>query len=149
MIIHPPDRCGISGFWLNYMISTQVCLGLVIIKGLSKMCSFISGGRGFHGSEMSVSGVTTICLIQCDFRKDVGSLFFDGCAKLLDIGSNGNMLSYTPVQRIILTMTLSVPIAHSLKICDICGIMCNKTAHFIVAFYCDQPKAHLCTNHTV
>ncbi len=24
----------------------------------------------------------------------------------------------------------------------------DKTAHFTVAFYCDQPKAHLCTNHT-
>lgn len=23
-----------------------------------------------------------------------------------------------------------------------------KTAHFRVAFYCDQPEAHLCSNHT-
>ncbi len=28
-IIHPPDRCGISGCWLNGVISTQVCLGMV------------------------------------------------------------------------------------------------------------------------
>ncbi len=31
---------------------------------------------------------------------------------------------------------------------DICGIMlCDKTVHFKVAFYCGQPKAHLCNNH--
>ncbi len=26
---------------------------------------------------------------------------------------------------------------------------CSKTAHFRVAFYCGQPKAHLCNNHAV
>ncbi len=36
------------------------------------------------------------------------------------------------------------------QICDICGIvLCDKTAHFRVAFYCGQPKAHLCNNHAV
>ncbi len=45
---------------------------------------------------------------------------------------------------------VSMPIAHSLKTCDICGIvLCYKTAHFRVAFYCGQPKAHLCNNHAV
>ncbi len=45
---------------------------------------------------------------------------------------------------------VSMPIARSLKTCDICGIvLCDKTANFRVAFYCDQPKAHLCNNHTV
>ncbi len=45
---------------------------------------------------------------------------------------------------------VSMPIALSLKICDICGIvLCDKTAHFRVAFYCGQPKAHLCNNHAV
>ncbi len=40
--------------------------------------------------------------------------------------------------------------ACSLKTCDICGIvLCDKTAHFRVAFYCGQPKAHLCNNHAV
>ncbi len=44
----------------------------------------------------------------------------------------------------------SMPIANSLKTCDICGIvLCDKTAHFRVAFYCGQPKAHLCNNHAV
>ncbi len=39
---------------------------------------------------------------------------------------------------------------YSLKTCDICGIvLCNKTAHFTVAFYCGQLKAHLCNNHAV
>ncbi len=42
-----------------------------------------------------------------------------------------------------------MPIALSLKTCDICGIvLCDKTTHF-VAFYCGQPKAHLCNNHDV
>ncbi len=43
---------------------------------------------------------------------------------------------------------VSMPIEHSLKTCNICGIvLCDKTAHFRVAFYCGQPKAHLCNNH--
>ncbi len=45
---------------------------------------------------------------------------------------------------------VSMPIARSLKTYDICGIMlCDKTAHFRVAFYCGQPKAHLCNNYAV
>ncbi len=45
---------------------------------------------------------------------------------------------------------VSMPIARSLKTCDICGIvLCDKTAHFRVAFYCGQPKAQLCNNHAV
>ncbi len=70
---------------------------------------------GGGGSEnQSVSGVTTICLTQCNtsplHRVDqvvdcglwnVGPLLFNGCAKLLDIGRNWNMLSYTPIQSIL------------------------------------------------
>ncbi len=45
---------------------------------------------------------------------------------------------------------VSMSIARSLKTCNICGIvLCDKTAHFRVAFYCGQPKAHLCNNHAV
>ncbi len=45
---------------------------------------------------------------------------------------------------------VGMPIALSLKTCDICGIvLCDKTANFRVAFYCCQPKAHLCNNHAV
>ncbi len=45
---------------------------------------------------------------------------------------------------------VSMPIARSLKTCDICGIvLCDKTANFRVAFYCGQTKAHLCNNHAV
>ncbi len=41
-------------------------------------------------------------------------------------------------------------LARSLKTCDICGIvLCDKTEHFRVAFYCGQPKTHLCNNHAV
>ncbi len=44
---------------------------------------------------------------------------------------------------------VSMPIASSLKTCVICGIvLCDKTP-FRVAFYCGQPKAHLCNNHAV
>ena len=39
---------------------------------------------------------------------------------------------------------VSMPIARSLKTWDICGIvLCNKTAHLRVAFYCPQHKVHL------
>ncbi len=45
---------------------------------------------------------------------------------------------------------VNMPIACSHKTCDICGIvLCDKTAHFKMAFYCGQPKAHLCNNHAV
>ncbi len=45
---------------------------------------------------------------------------------------------------------VSMLITRSLKTCDICGIvLCDKTAHFRVAFYCGQPKAHLCSNNAV
>ncbi len=44
---------------------------------------------------------------------------------------------------------VSMPIACSLKIYDICGIvLCDKTAHFRVVFYCGKPKAHLCNNQS-
>ncbi len=71
----------------------------------------IGGVRG--SKNQSVSGVTTICLTQCNtspsHRVDqvvdcglwnVGSLLVNGCAKLLDIGRNWNTLSYTPIQSI-------------------------------------------------
>jgi hypothetical protein len=33
---------------------------------------------------------------------------------------------------------------------NICGIvLCDKTAHFKVAFYCSQHKVHLCNDHAV
>ncbi len=47
-------------------------------------------------------------------------------------------------------LAVSMPIAHSHKTCNICGIvLCDKTAYFRVAFYCGQSKAHLCNNHAV
>jgi hypothetical protein len=40
---------------------------------------------------------------------------------------------------------VSMPIACTLKTCDNCGtVLCDKTAHFNVAFYCPQHKVHLC-----
>ena len=66
-----------------------------------------------RGVDKSVSGVTTICTMQCDtsplHRVDqavdcglwnVVPLLFNGCAKLLDIGGNCNMLSSTSIQSI-------------------------------------------------
>ncbi len=45
---------------------------------------------------------------------------------------------------------VSMSIARSFKTCDICGIvLCDKTTHFRVDFYCGQPKVHLCNNHAV
>ncbi len=92
------------------MIIAQVCFRLATIKCHSIMCSVTVSGGG--GGE-SVSGVTTICLTQCNtspsHRVDqvvdcglwnVGPLLFNGCAKLLDIGRILNTLSYTPIQSI-------------------------------------------------
>jgi hypothetical protein len=45
---------------------------------------------------------------------------------------------------------VSMPIALSLKTWDICGIvLCDKTAHLRVAFYCPQHKVHLCNDHVM
>ncbi len=79
------------------MIIAQMWLRLATIKGQSKMCSFTVLG----GSEIqSVSGVTTICLTQCNTSShrvdqvvdcglwNVGPLLFNGCVKLLDISRN-------------------------------------------------------------
>ena len=45
---------------------------------------------------------------------------------------------------------VGMPIAHSLKTSDICGIvLCDKTAYLRVAFYCPQHKVHLCNDHAV
>ena len=68
-------------------------------------------GRG--SENQSVSVVTTICLMQCDtspsHRVDqavdcglwnVVPLFFNDCAKLLNIGRNWNTLSYSLIQSI-------------------------------------------------
>ncbi len=68
------------------------------------MCSFtVLGGSGGGSENQSVSGVTTICLTQCNtspFSRvdqvidcglwNVGPLLFNGCVKLLDIGWNWN-----------------------------------------------------------
>ena len=44
---------------------------------------------------------------------------------------------------------VSMLIARSLKTSDIHGIvLCDKTAHLTVAFYCPQHKVHLCNGHT-
>ncbi len=88
------------------------CTGvpLATIKGHSTMCSFTVLGAS---ENQSLSGVISICLTQCNaspsHRSDqvvdcglwnVGPPLFNGCAKLLDIGRNWNMLSYTPIQSI-------------------------------------------------
>ncbi len=90
------------------MIIAQLCLRLATIKGHSKMCRLNT-----HSENQSESGVTTICLTQCNtspsHRVDqvvdcglwnIGPLLFTGCAKLLEIGRNWNTLSYTPIQSI-------------------------------------------------
>jgi hypothetical protein len=42
---------------------------------------------------------------------------------------------------------VSVPIAFSLNINGI--VLCDKTAHFRVAFSCPQHKVHMCNDHAV
>ena len=45
---------------------------------------------------------------------------------------------------------VNMPNAHSLETRDIYGIvMCDKTAHFRLAFYCPQHKMHLCIDDIV
>ncbi len=80
------------------------------------MCSFNvffwGGGTDWYWYQ-SVSGVTTICLTQCNTSPshvvdqvvdcglwNVGPLLFNGCVKLLDIDWNWNTRSYTQIQSI-------------------------------------------------
>ncbi len=39
------------------------------------------------------------------------------------------------------------PLETAYEICAI--VLCDKTAHFRLAFYCGQSKTHLCNNHAV
>ncbi len=48
------------------MIIAKVCLRLATIKGHSKMCSFTVLGDPGGSENQSVSGVTTICFMQCN-----------------------------------------------------------------------------------
>ncbi len=73
------------------------------------MCSFTVWGGGGGSENQSVSGLTTIYLMQCNISShrvdqvvdcslwDVGPLLFNSCAKLLDIGRNWNTLLCTPI----------------------------------------------------
>ena len=46
--------------------------------------------------------------------------------------------------------TVSMPIARSLKTFDICGIvLCDKTSHFRLAFYCPQHEVNLSNDPAV
>ncbi len=111
--MHPPHRCGISKCWLESVIIAQVCLRLATIKGHSKMCSFtVLGGPGggpktsqylvwppFASQSTTSPSHRVDQVVDCGLW-NVGSLLFNGCAKLLDIGRNWNTLSYTPIQSI-------------------------------------------------
>ncbi len=90
-------------------VSSKPCIMYYIIFN-SGDCYLVCVARA-DTENQSVSGVTTICLTQCNtspsHRVDqvvdcglwnVGPLLFNGCAKLLDIGRNWNTLSYTPIQ---------------------------------------------------
>jgi hypothetical protein len=45
---------------------------------------------------------------------------------------------------------ISMPITHFLKTWEICGIvLCDKSGHFRVVFYCPQHKVQLCNHHAV
>ena len=44
---------------------------------------------------------------------------------------------------------ISMLIAHPSKLETSVVFMCDKTAHFRVAFYCLQHKVHLCNDHAV
>ncbi|XP_045574286.1 putative deoxyribonuclease TATDN3 isoform X6 [Salmo salar] len=52
-IIHPPDRCGRSRSGLNSMIITQLHLVLGTVKGISKMCSFVTQNNEHNATDVS------------------------------------------------------------------------------------------------
>ena len=57
---------------------------------------------------------------------------------------------YSLATALVNILAVSMPIAFSLKTGDICGIvLCDKTAHFRMAFYCPQHKVHLPNDHAV
>ena len=44
---------------------------------------------------------------------------------------------------------VSMPVACSLSLRHCGNMLCDKTAHFRVAFYCPQHEVHLCNDHAV
>ncbi len=73
-------------------------------------------------------------------------------AKIVQCGASVSLVfseCTTPSARVGLEHHMH-PFEHVELASDICGIvLCDKTAHFRVAFYCGQSKAHLCNNHVV
>ncbi len=128
------------------MIIAQVCLRLATIKEYSKRCNFtlLGGSGGFK--KQSVSGVTTICLMQCNtsHRVDqvvdcglwnVGPLLFNGCAKLLDIGRNWNTLSYMPIHNIPNMLNGSMLSMQELGCFQLPGIVYRSLKHRTVHYH--------------
>ncbi len=133
---------------VDSIIIAQVCLRLATIKGHSKMCSFTVLG----GSEnQSVSGVTAICLMQCNTSShrvdqvvdcglcNVGPLLFNGCVKLLNIGRNWNTLSYTLMQSIPNMLNGSCPVSmlamQELGCFELPGIVYRSLQHGAVHYH--------------
>ncbi len=108
--------------WINYNSSATIKWGkkktttekssTTIVWGCFQFSVYIYIYIYIYKNQ-SVSGVTTICLMQCNtspsHRVDqvvdcglwnVGPLLFNGCAKLLDIDRNWNTLLYMPIQSI-------------------------------------------------
>ena len=74
-----------------------------------------------------------------DYKK-----FGNHCSKSTEAALTFNYLATALVD----IPAVSMEIARSFKMYDICRIvLCDKTAHFRVAFYCAQYKMHLCNDH--
>ncbi len=153
---------------------------------------FYCTGGGVGGSEnQSVSGVTIICLTQCNtstshrvdqvvncvmlvhsssmavwsfwilagtgtrchIRRSRASqtcLMGDMSGEYAGHARTGMFSASRNCVRILATWGRALSCWTWDATCDICGIvLCDKTAHFRVAFYCGQPKTHLCNNHAV
>lgn len=101
--------------------------GSQTIMQMEKLDGQVLGG---HGKKWCVDVSPAECTAE------LSELIFEGALNLL-------------VTTLVDIFTVRMPTAHLLKtVCDI-GTLCDKTAHFRVAFYCDRSKAHLCTNHGV
>jgi hypothetical protein len=72
MIIHPPDRCGISRSWLHSMLITQVHLVQATQKcavlSHNTMPQSFEGACNWHADCRNVHFFTISCL-QCHFRE--------------------------------------------------------------------------------
>ncbi len=121
-------------------VSDSLCRNYLVMQ--TECCSSCPGGWSQTILEVKMldvevlgwCGYTGSAVVNCELRLDVlpnslKCLWRPFMLEKLTFNSRATALVDIP--------PVSMPIARSLKTCDICDlVLCDKTAHFRVTFYC-------------